>query len=529
MGCCGSKEDQKFNLNLNLTLSNVNTNTRNARLEETIEAHKTKKNINIPFNEEIPDPEHRNLNGNDQVFDKDVQSKANKIQRILTPNNNSSHTNMNFGRETGGFGPRRTPPIEKVSDVNILTNVTPKQEGANQNNIIYYKKTVLNNTMAKPDQSQIDTLEVPNENEKNQNLLYENNNLISSIENPINSLGVPIPSIDNLNDIKNIPVYQQIVDSQESSVQPVNKFSKKEMNIKGTNSYSQDFFSKQTISNPESNASVRQRYEVMNKKAMENCKHLFVNSNKRNRDNSENFSIMHNDSTLSRINHEKINANSFYNNNSSLNTINKEDTVIPNSNTSDIKAIHRYRNSLNINNDHFSAIRPSHNRNSFKNFHGLGNINASTNINTHTINISNSNYIGNVLSNSNNNIKLGSSTISNDKNLKQNYSNSNIFGGRTRRQILNMNSNSAVNDAEMGTERNLQNKIQETNENVATHGSFISNYGTSMKPNNLNNLSKYKHIFTDSSINTNLNRINNENTQSNSVQQNNIHNNTVNK
>lgn len=261
------------------------------------------------------------------------------------------------------------------------------------------------------------------------------------------------------------------------------------MKIRNLNSISQDFYSKLS-SESKGGILTKNNYDNINKKAMENCKHIFSNSNKRHRNiaNDSNFSIMYNDSTLSRLNIEKLNEKSFLNNNSL--TTNQINTTIGNNKVEDTNA----HEQSSTHKKQTSVISNQVCSNDYSNINNKQ-MNLSLNI-------------------------MNKSGIENNKaitsNLANNQSNSNIFGNRSRRQILNLNSNAntiAIN----GTDHNLENatergissiRVQENNNDIMqTHSSFISNYTSSKPPMNINNLSKYKHIFTDTS---NIN-----NTQSN--------------
>ena len=167
--------------------------------------------------------------------------------------------------------------------------------------------------------------------------------------------------------------------------------------------------------------------QEINKKAMENCKHLFTgNANRRNKNNeSDSLGILNNDSNWSKNNIEKILSNN--------NTINRDFST--------------------INND-------SINYNSKNNFE------------------------------------------------RQPDSNSNLFGGKSRRQMLNINSNIDGFDKQF-SERNYMKNETGDNVNFQTNSSFVSAGGKNNSNNNLtNNLSKYKHIFTDSSIKNTTNNNN---------------------
>lgn len=112
---------------------------------------------------------------------------------------------------------------------------------------------------------------------------------------------------------------------------------------------------------------------------------------------------------------------------------------------------------------------------------------------------------------SSNNLNLKGSSISVNKDI---VGKTNIFGGKARRQILNMN-NGATNRLHSVNSTNHAHQTNNTNDNtnvgdgrytkinetIETHMSQISNYGTTAaKPTQ--SINKYKYIFTDSSLMT---------------------------
>lgn len=424
----------------------------------------------------LVDPQ-TDLVSNSKGFNKSFIENENKTSQELTPT--PIFTN------TGGFG------ISKIA--NETGRFNPSQEKTAP--IIYQKKSILSHVSRpesiilnpSPNKSEYSNFTANlNNNNNNLDLLNQNsrNNIqpnFSVTNNNYNNYNLSV--INNIeNNITGISNTDNLTNQGSFLHQPDKRYSRK-----GLNSLSQDFYMKISQEGMSNKLNVKNNYEEMNKKAMENCKYLFSNANKRfrNQGNESGFSIMNNDSTLSKLNLEKINPNVSHN---SLN-FNKLDE-------SGLGKTQEYQHS------HVDSALSSNLRTS-------GGRNVSANYYNHSSRIENSD--------SQSRLKVISGN---------NNSNSNIFGNRARRQLLNMNSTNINEIPEHATERGygVNFKMNETSENMQTQGSFISSYANNGKPPmNLNNLSKYKHLFTDASVNHtvgNLKDTNTNNTRTNNTNKN---------
>ena len=463
MGCCGSKEDPQLNLNFNVNLASIH---RNQRLEETID--KAKKNTtNLPFNttvkEDIDHPyQPVSVLKETASFGPFSRNKSLSYNRYEDDFNglkedigSSSNVNVIYHKKSifGHLGKHDSQNFNKIGNMGILeySNSINKVTSPHSPNT---PLTQLSHT---------NTIINPLQNIKSKNFNpSENLNQIIGIDN--NSIEFQTLTNTNL-------VYQQILNTNSnqqfeegpSQISQVNKF--KEMKMKGIGSLSQDFYTK--IQPKE--FSQKNKYDVMNKKAMEKLQRK-IDSNDRNDKSEKNeiSSFIGNNSILN----ESRNLNSVFH---SVNNFNNKSLVVGGS-------LHNTRDIISQGNDGFIK-----------------------------------NEIGN---------------FQKEVILKNNASNQNIFGGRARRQILGMNEGSIggeiatdrrfnnkndflnnesrfanINQSHFNNQSNLSNynilANPEQAEHIQTAGSFVSNYGTTKK---INNLSKYKHIFTDSSANVPKNK-----------------------
>lgn len=462
----------------------------------------------------IPKQETLNNTAHNKFYSTNIKNPHEQIHQYNI-NINNIHNNIYQLKNESSNTVIRYQGVKDLNEINISNNNTGNIESiTNQSSRNNLKKqfnlyTTNPNNANNPNNTNANNVDLGSIN--THNYLNNFNNSSFNTENIFSN------NMNNLDRTSSViqELYVNNNNNANTNIDNSN-IAKKEKKIRGLYSLSQDFYNKLSSDQLNSRFQVKVDYDIMNKKAMENCKHLFSNSNKRNKNiTNDSISLLNNDSSLSKFNIERMNINSYLENNSHTLNVNRLN-LIENEMTETINDNH-INNTINVNNTNTSDNMIKENFNNQYNpyHHKYKYSSQSTTIknlvnrNASYSSYRNFNQPNNSIDNNNNTIHNDSMNFnsSNTGTIKHNYSNSNIFGNRARRQILNMNSNTVAEVPENTTERTNINipafKIQETNENLHTQGSYIN----TSKPLNINNLSKYKHIFTDTSASNTIGNI----------------------